>query len=313
VPGEDQPEGEGWQALSLADSATARAAIDDQVLALLRGIDRTETECPDGWWETSEGAEFGRRKLDEIRAVLSVQPAPSPDIIKPTMPLDWPVLWSAGGSDKAREHQEPFAFFDPSATSAQGFLSVRDRKIETWTEPLYYIAPDTTAMIAERDATIKRLEDETADWYQSDKVLRNRVEALEAERVRLQDAATQWRGVWDNIARDVPNLRQDNQPLAVAASWELLKRRAEATERDLELLKADNETLLQSCTGEATARIAAERALAEKIEQAALICDKIAEMREQGAGLINGPGSRLRQAARMIRELAVAPAPGKVA
>jgi hypothetical protein len=44
------------------------------------------------------------------------------------------------------------------------------------------------------------------------------------------------------------------------------------------------------------------RLVREAIEQSALICDKIAEMREQGAGLISGPGSRLRQAARMIRE-----------
>lgn len=39
-------------------------------------------------------------------------------------------------------------------------------------------------------------------------------------------------------------------------------------------------------------------------ESAAKVCDQIAELREQGAGLIDGPGSRLRQAARMIRELA---------
>lgn len=205
----------------------------------------------------------GEELLGEIDAALSgASKFEAPDIITPTMPLDWPVPWSAGGSDKAREHQEPFGFFDPGSTSEQGFLSVRDRKIETWTDPLYYIAPDTAAMIAERDAKIKRLEDETADWYQSDKALRDRIEALEAERDKLLGGA----------------------------GW-----------------------LAQLVTGEATARIAAERALAEKIEQAALICDKIAEMREQGAGLINGPGSRLRQAARMIRELAVAPAPGKVA
>ena len=37
---------------------------------ILRGIDKTETEDVDGWWETSKGAEFGAQKLREIRELI---------------------------------------------------------------------------------------------------------------------------------------------------------------------------------------------------------------------------------------------------
>jgi hypothetical protein len=37
---------------------------------ILKGIDQTEIESPDGWWETSTGAEFGAEKLKQIIEVL---------------------------------------------------------------------------------------------------------------------------------------------------------------------------------------------------------------------------------------------------
>ena len=40
----------------------------EAVIALLKGIDETEVESPDGWWETSTGAEFGASILAAIRA-----------------------------------------------------------------------------------------------------------------------------------------------------------------------------------------------------------------------------------------------------
>lgn len=43
------------------------AAIVHRVLA---GIDRTEGESEEGWWETSTGAEFGAKKRDELVAAL---------------------------------------------------------------------------------------------------------------------------------------------------------------------------------------------------------------------------------------------------
>jgi hypothetical protein len=46
----------------------ARADEREAVIGLLRGIDETEYESADGWWETSTGAEFGARILAAIRA-----------------------------------------------------------------------------------------------------------------------------------------------------------------------------------------------------------------------------------------------------
>lgn len=40
--------------------------IIEQIKLILYGIDRTETDSPEGWWETSDGAQFGTRKLEEI-------------------------------------------------------------------------------------------------------------------------------------------------------------------------------------------------------------------------------------------------------
>jgi len=40
----------------------------EAVIGLLRGIDQTETESAEGWWETSTGAEFGAGILAAIRA-----------------------------------------------------------------------------------------------------------------------------------------------------------------------------------------------------------------------------------------------------
>ena len=38
--------------------------------AILIGIDKEETEHPDGWWQTSTGAKFGADKLRELKAAL---------------------------------------------------------------------------------------------------------------------------------------------------------------------------------------------------------------------------------------------------
>jgi len=46
----------------------AAAAEREAILPMLKGIDSTETEDPDGWWETSAGADFGAGILAAIRA-----------------------------------------------------------------------------------------------------------------------------------------------------------------------------------------------------------------------------------------------------
>ena len=38
-----------------------------KVLSILNGIDKCELFFPTGWWETSEGAEFGRKKIELIK------------------------------------------------------------------------------------------------------------------------------------------------------------------------------------------------------------------------------------------------------
>lgn len=51
--------------------AAIKAAVNaerEEIIALLDGIDQTETDSPCGWWETSAGAAFGARILDLIRA-----------------------------------------------------------------------------------------------------------------------------------------------------------------------------------------------------------------------------------------------------
>ena len=46
----------------------------EAIKEVLKGIDQTELESTDGWWETSAGAEFGAKKLKYILGLLA-QPA----------------------------------------------------------------------------------------------------------------------------------------------------------------------------------------------------------------------------------------------
>lgn len=47
--------------------------IVNSIKAVLRGIDQTEIESPDGWWETSTGAEFGAKKLQYVIGLLTMR------------------------------------------------------------------------------------------------------------------------------------------------------------------------------------------------------------------------------------------------
>ncbi len=38
----------------------------ETIKEILRGIEQDEIESPDGWWETSAGAQFGQEKLKEL-------------------------------------------------------------------------------------------------------------------------------------------------------------------------------------------------------------------------------------------------------
>lgn len=62
------PSEEGEQYVTLIQKE--RADTIDSVLAILMGIDKQETE-KSGWWETSVGAKFGAKKLQEIKKLLN--------------------------------------------------------------------------------------------------------------------------------------------------------------------------------------------------------------------------------------------------
>jgi hypothetical protein len=40
---------------------------------ILHGIDKQETDDINGWWETSTGAEYGKRKLAEIKKLIETE------------------------------------------------------------------------------------------------------------------------------------------------------------------------------------------------------------------------------------------------
>jgi hypothetical protein len=49
----------------------------NKILKILEGIDKTETETTpecNGWWETSTGADFGAKKIEEIKALFENEP-----------------------------------------------------------------------------------------------------------------------------------------------------------------------------------------------------------------------------------------------
>jgi hypothetical protein len=54
---------------SLQAMASANAPLQE-LNTILDGIDRCQTDQPEGWWETSTGAEFGARKLAEVKTLV---------------------------------------------------------------------------------------------------------------------------------------------------------------------------------------------------------------------------------------------------
>lgn len=53
----------------------------------------------------------------------------------------------------------------------------------------------------------------------------------------MRDELMQWRQVWDNVKAEIPNLREDNKPLAVAATYALLDAHAKEAIRLLRTIK----------------------------------------------------------------------------
>jgi len=49
-----------------------RLELFDSIKTVLKGIDQTETDTEQGWWETSTGAEFGWRKMEELKELILI-------------------------------------------------------------------------------------------------------------------------------------------------------------------------------------------------------------------------------------------------
>lgn len=43
----------------------------DRVILILSGIDKTDSDSNDGWFETSEGASFGKKALDAVISAIN--------------------------------------------------------------------------------------------------------------------------------------------------------------------------------------------------------------------------------------------------
>ncbi len=67
--------------------------------------------------------------------------------------------------------------------------------------------------------------------------MRLRAETAERRVSELEAALAAWEQVWSNVKRDVPDLRENNKPLAVAATYELQRAALAEKSRDAERLK----------------------------------------------------------------------------
>ena len=62
----------------------------NEIKKILDGIDKTETEAPSGWWETSTGAKFGASILDQIESLFT-------NASKPVVEADMESRCKCGG------------------------------------------------------------------------------------------------------------------------------------------------------------------------------------------------------------------------
>ena len=67
---------------------------EELIKRILIGIDKTQSESEEGWWETSDGASFGAGKLKELLFAITRQTGPVADQVNtdtvsvPTVPTD---------------------------------------------------------------------------------------------------------------------------------------------------------------------------------------------------------------------------------
>jgi len=54
----------------MTDEKQALLNLYKIIVDIFQGIDETESDSDFGWWETSAGADFGKKKLNEVRKLL---------------------------------------------------------------------------------------------------------------------------------------------------------------------------------------------------------------------------------------------------
>lgn len=59
------------KAMCYANNASEAEEVLKKIETILAGIDAAESDSDAGWWETSEGAKMGAKKLAQIRALLA--------------------------------------------------------------------------------------------------------------------------------------------------------------------------------------------------------------------------------------------------
>jgi len=100
---------------------------------ILIGIDKDETEHPDGWWPNSVGAEFGAKKLQELRALLDNRPKPAAQHQgEPVVWVECSPAWLKAGGDCATAPRicvgrEGISHLHPAHSSAEQPAPVADQ------------------------------------------------------------------------------------------------------------------------------------------------------------------------------------------
>ena len=104
----------------------------EAIKEVLKGIDQTELESTDGWWETSAGAEFGAKKLKYILGLLA-QPEQEP--------LEyWNAVEGWVKIDEVREHFDSVGCATIYKTAGEGrvplslALAQPEQEPVVWTE-----------------------------------------------------------------------------------------------------------------------------------------------------------------------------------
>ena len=100
---------------------------------ILIGIDKDETVHPDGWWPNSVGAEFGAKKLQELRALLDNRPKPAAQHQgEPVVWVECSPAWLNAGGDCATAPRicvgrEGISHLHPAHSSAEQPAPVADQ------------------------------------------------------------------------------------------------------------------------------------------------------------------------------------------